>query len=88
MKNKEVRCSVARCPPRSENTQQDTGKEPKVNPSMNVASDAKGIKLQGRPDTIVARQKGKIRSCRDSIMFGTWNVRTMNQSRYTGHSQG
>lgn len=77
----EFRYSAGRSAPRLEGTQKAAGEERMANFNMVDAYDASGSKPQGRSEADVARPKEKIRSCRDVIKIGTWNVRTMNQGK-------
>uniref|UniRef100_A0A8C9VZX0 Endonuclease/exonuclease/phosphatase domain-containing protein n=1 Tax=Scleropages formosus TaxID=113540 RepID=A0A8C9VZX0_SCLFO len=74
----ETRNTAGRWSPRSEGSHHATREEQLVSSSTSSVCDADGSKAQGRPDADVARPKERIRSCKDMVKLGTWNVQSMN----------
>ena len=66
---------------RLEGTQHATEEEPRIIPSTAGVYDVTGIKPHGPPVADVALREKKIRSCKDNLIIGTWNVRSMSQGK-------
>ena len=68
-------------PLRLEGTEKATGEEQSISTNSHGFDDVARSKPKGRPTTEVSRVEMKVRCCKQLHTIGTWNVRTMNQSK-------
>uniref|UniRef100_W5NI90 Endonuclease/exonuclease/phosphatase domain-containing protein n=1 Tax=Lepisosteus oculatus TaxID=7918 RepID=W5NI90_LEPOC len=66
---------------RSEGTQRATGEELKTLQSKASVCDEFGSVPSGRLTADVAGHEMRVRSCKDHLHIGTWNIRSMNQGK-------
>ena len=73
-------------PPRSEGVQYATGEEWRAIMNSSSKNKASGSKQKRRSVVDVSGGESKVQCCEEQYFIGTWNGRSMNQSKL-GHGQ-